>query len=123
MEWKNEVRVRRVLVSSQDPAHLKTVIAMLHAHGIQTEEGLHRPWHSAAFESSVLVSPEDYPEASVLYKESGIPAEIEPTLLPNLASSRRTERGKGELSSDFVAKPKQPEPTDFGRYLKNRASL
>jgi hypothetical protein len=62
----------------KDPADLKTVVAMLYAHGIQTEEGLHRPWRSASFESSVMVSPEDYPEASVLYKELEIPAGIKP---------------------------------------------
>ena len=60
MEWINESRLRCLLVSSKDPAHLKTVVAMLHAHGIQTEEGLHRPWRSASFEPSVTVSPEDY---------------------------------------------------------------
>ncbi len=121
MEWTNEVRVRRVLVSSRNSAHVKTVIAMLHAHGIQTEEGLHRPWHSADFESSVLVSPEDYPGASVLYQESEIPAEM-PTLVPNRVPSMLLERAKGNFSSYIVAKPNQPGPTDFGRYLKDRAS-
>jgi hypothetical protein len=122
MEWINEARLRCLLVSSKDPAHLKTVVAILHAHGIQTEEGLHRPWRSASFESSIMVSPEDYPEASVLYKELEIPAGIEPTFVPNLASSMLMQRGKQRVSCDFVAKPKQPEPTDFSHYLKNRAS-
>jgi hypothetical protein len=44
---------------------------MLQAHGIQSEEGLHRPWRSAAFESSVMVSLDDHPKASALYKELG----------------------------------------------------
>ena len=122
MEWINEGRLRCLLVSSKDPAHLKTVVAMLQAHGIQTEEGLHRPWRSASFEPSVMVSPENYPEASVLYKELEIPGGIEPTLVPNLALSMMMERGERRVSPDFFAKPKQPEPTDFGRYLKNRVS-
>jgi hypothetical protein len=46
---------------------------MLEAHGIQTEEGLHRPWRAASFESSVMVSLKDHPTASVLYKELEIP--------------------------------------------------
>jgi hypothetical protein len=122
MEWINEARLRCLLVSSKDPAHLKTVVAMLHAHGIQTEEGLHRPWRSASFESSVMVSPEDYPKASVLYNELEIPVGIEPMVVPNLASSRMMERGKRRVSPEFFAKPKQPEATDFGRYLESRAS-
>ena len=123
MEWADENRSRCLLISSKDPARLKRVIAMLHAHGIQSEEGLHRPWRSAEFESSVMVSLEDYPEASVLYKELEIPAGLNPTLVPNLASSSKLmELGNRRVSPDFFAKPKQPEPTDFGRYLKNRAS-
>jgi hypothetical protein len=39
MEWAAESRSRCLLVSSKDLAHLKTVIGMLHDHGIQTEEG------------------------------------------------------------------------------------
>jgi hypothetical protein len=121
MEWADENRSRCLLISSKDPARLKRVIAMLQAHGIQSEEGLHRPWRSAEFESSVMVSLEDYPEASVLYKVE-IPAGINPTLVPNLASSRQMELGNQRVSPDFFAKPKKPEPTDFGRYMKNRAS-
>ena len=58
----------------------------------------------------------------MLYKELEIPAGIEPTLVPNLASSMLMERGERRVSPDFFAKPKQPEPIVFGRYLKNRAS-
>jgi hypothetical protein len=122
MEWADEIPSRRLLVSSKDTAHLKTVMAMLHAHGIQTEEGLHRPWRSASFESSVMVSPKDYPKASMLYNELEIPVGVKPTVVPNLASSGLMERGKGQGSPDFFANPKQPEPTDFGRYLENRSS-
>jgi hypothetical protein len=45
MELINETRLRCLLVSSKDAAHLKTVVAILHAKGIQTQEGLQRPWH------------------------------------------------------------------------------
>jgi hypothetical protein len=85
MEWADETRSRCLLISSKDPARLKRVIAMLQAHGMQSEEGLHRPWRSASFESSV-------------------------------------ELGDGRVSPDLFDKPKQPERTDFRRYLKNRAS-
>jgi hypothetical protein len=66
MEWADEARSRCLLVSSKDSAHLKTVIALLHDHGIETEEGLHSPWRSASFEPSVMISPEDFPKASEL---------------------------------------------------------
>ncbi len=82
----DEARLRRLLVSSDDVARLKTVTALLHAQGIQTEEGLHRPWRSEHFEFSVLVSFEDYPKASVLYKEF----EIGPKTGPKLVSSLRS---------------------------------
>jgi IS66 Orf2 like protein len=55
-EWINEARLRRLVVSSKDPAHLKTVATMLHANGIQTEEVLRRLWRSASFESLVILS-------------------------------------------------------------------
>jgi hypothetical protein len=122
MEWVDETCSRCLLVSSKDPAHLKTVVGMLHDHGIQTEEGLHRPWRAATFESSVMVAPEDLLRASVLYEELGASAGIEPAPVPNSASSMLLEPGKRRLSIDFFAKPKQPKATDFGRYLKNRAS-
>jgi hypothetical protein len=121
MECINEARLRCLLVSSKDPVHLKTVIAMLHAHGIETEEGLHRPWRSASFEPSVMISSEDFPKALELYNELAIPERTKP-VVPNLASSMLMERGDQEVSPDFFAKPKQPQPTDFGRYLQNRAS-
>jgi hypothetical protein len=69
-----------------------------------------------------MVSLEDYPEASVLYMELEIPTGINPTLVPNLASSSLMELGDRRVSPDFFAKPKQPERTDFSPYLKNRAS-
>jgi hypothetical protein len=122
MEWADETCSRCLLISSQDSAHLKTVIAMLHDHGIQTEEGLHRPWRSASFESSVMVAPEDFLRASVLYKESEIAPGTGPTLVSRLAPSRLTERGKQNFLFDFFAKPKQPEPTASGRFWENRAS-
>jgi hypothetical protein len=81
----SEARLRCLLVSSDDPARMKTVAAMLHAQGIQTEEGLHRPWRSGRFESSILVSAEDYSKASVLFKEF----EIAPHPGPALVSSLR----------------------------------
>jgi hypothetical protein len=69
MEWANGTRWRCLPVSSKNPAHVKSVIAMLHANGIQTEEGLHRPWRAAGFESAIMISPEDFPKATVLYNE------------------------------------------------------
>jgi hypothetical protein len=122
MEWVDETRLRCLLVSSKDRALLKTVTGVLHDHGIQTEEGLHRPWRSATFESSVMVTPEDFLRASVLYKELEVSAGIESSLVPNSASSMLLEPEKRRLSLDFFAKPKQPKATDLGRYLKNRAS-
>jgi hypothetical protein len=122
MEWADETCSRCLLVSSQDSAHLKTVIAMLHDHGIQTEEGLHRPWRSASFESSVMVAPEDFFRASVLYKESEIAPETGSTLVSSLAPSRLMERGKRKFLLEFFAKPKQPKPTASGRFWENRAS-
>jgi hypothetical protein len=122
MEWADETRLRCLLVFSRDPAHLKTVIGMLHDHGIQTEEGLHRPWRSASFESSVMVAAEDFLRASVLYKESEIAPGTGPTLVSSLAPSRLTERGKRKLLPEFFARHKQPEPTDSGRSWENRAS-
>jgi hypothetical protein len=122
MEWADDTRLRCLVVSSKDPAHLKTVIGMLHDHGIQTEEGLHRPWRSAGFESSVMVAPEDYPKASVLYEELEIPPGTCPALVASLAPSRLTQRGKRKLLPEFFARHKQPEPTDSGGSWENRAS-
>jgi hypothetical protein len=122
MNWADETRSRRLLVSSKDSVHLKTIIAMLHDHGIQTEEGLHRPWRSDSFEPSVMVAPEDFLRASVLHKEAEIAPATGPTLVSSLAPSRLMELGQQKLLPDFFAKPKQSEPTAFGRYLENRGS-
>ena len=122
MECADETRSRCLLVSSKDSAHLKTVIAMLHDHGIQIEEGLHRPWRSASFESSIMVAPEDFLRASALYDDLRISPVTSPTLDSSLAPSRRTERGKRKLLPDLFSKPKQPRPTDSGRLGENRAS-
>jgi len=110
-------------VSSKDSAHLKTVIAMLHDHGIETEEGLHRPWRSASFESSVTVAPENSLRASALYDELEIPPVTGPTLVSSLAPSRLMERGKRKFLPELFTKPKQPKSTDSGRVWENRASF
>ena len=122
MEWVDETRLRCLLVSSKDPAHLKTVIGILHNHGIQAEEGLHRPWRSDSFEPSVMVAPEDFVTASVLYKESEIVPETGPTFVSSLAPPRLMERGKRKFLRGFLAKPKQPEPINSARSWENRAS-
>jgi hypothetical protein len=122
MDWADETRLRCLVVSSKDPAHLKTVIGMLHDHGIQTEEGLHRPWRSDSFEPSVMVAPEDLLRASELCTESEIASGTGPTLVSSLAPSRLTERGKRNLLPEFFSRHKQPAPTDSGRSWENRAS-
>jgi hypothetical protein len=122
MEQINQARLQCLLVSSKDPAHLKTVVAMLEAHGIQTEEGLHRPWRAVSFESSVMVSLKDHPTASVLYKGLEIPPGSGPTLVSSPAQSRMMESGKREFLPEFFARRKQPEPTASGRFWENRAS-
>jgi hypothetical protein len=122
MEQINQARLQCLLVSSKDPAHLKTVVAMLEAHGIQTGEGLHRPWRAASFESSVMVSLEDHPEASVLYKELEIPPGGGPTPVSSPASPRLMGSGKRKFLPEFFARRKQPQPTDSGRFPDNRAS-
>jgi hypothetical protein len=121
MEWGDETRLRCLLISSKDSSHLKAVVAMLHEHGIQTEEGLHRPWRSDSFESSVMVAPENFFRALVLYKESEIAPGIGPTFVSSLAPSSLTEDVKRTFLPEFFAKPKQPKPTDAGRFWKNRA--
>jgi hypothetical protein len=122
MEWADETHLRCLLVCSKDLAHLKAVVAMLHDHGIQTEEGLHRPWRSDSFEPSVMVAPGDFLTASVLYEESEIFPGNGPTLVSSLAPSRLAEGGKRKFLSEFFARRKQPEPTDSGRSWENRAS-
>jgi hypothetical protein len=52
--------------------HLRSVMSMLHAHGLHAEEGLHRPWGSDDLVPALMVSIEDYPRASVL-ANSGAP--------------------------------------------------
>jgi hypothetical protein len=67
MESANEPRLQ-LLSLSKDPAHMERITAMLHAHGIKTKSELTSlPWRSAGLESFVMVSTEDYPEASALY--------------------------------------------------------
>jgi hypothetical protein len=121
MESADETRLGCLLVSSKDPSYLKSVVSMLHEHGIQSEEGLHRPWRSDSFESSVMVAPEDFSRASVLYKESGIALGTGPTLVSCPPPSRPTEHGKRSFMFELFAKAKQPESTDVGRSWKNRA--
>jgi hypothetical protein len=120
MERINELRC--LLASSKDPAHLRTVVAMLEAHGIQSEEGLHRPWRSAVFESSVMVSLDDHPKASVLYRELDTAPGTGPELASNPAPSSLMDPGKRKFLPEFFARRKQPEPTNSGRSWGNRAS-
>ena len=54
--WK--CRTRRVF-NNEPPFEEVYKVPVLHDHGIQTEEGLHRPWRSASFESSIMVAQED----------------------------------------------------------------
>jgi hypothetical protein len=66
MESANEPRLQ-LLSLSKDPTHMERITSMLHGHGIQTmTERTSLPWRSAAYESVVMVSTEDYPEASEL---------------------------------------------------------
>jgi hypothetical protein len=66
MEYGSEAHVQCLLVSSKYPPHPRSVMSMLHAHGIHAEEGLHRPWGSDEFVPALMVSVEDYPRASAL---------------------------------------------------------
>jgi hypothetical protein len=66
MENNREAPAQRLLVSSKYPPHLRSVMSMLHAHGIHAEEGLHRPWGSDELVPALMVSIEDYPRASAL---------------------------------------------------------
>ena len=66
MESSNEPRLQ-LLSLSKDPTHMERITSMLHGHGIQTmTERTSLPWRSAGYESFVMVSAEDYPEASAL---------------------------------------------------------
>jgi hypothetical protein len=66
MEYNRETHLQCLLVSSKYPPHLRSIVAMLHANGIQFEEGLHRRWGSDEIVPALMVSIEDYPRASAL---------------------------------------------------------
>jgi hypothetical protein len=66
MENNSEGPAQCLLVSSKYPPHLRSVMSMLHAHGIHVEEGLHRPWGSDELVPALMVSIKDYPRASAL---------------------------------------------------------
>ena len=57
----------------------------------------------------------------MLHKELEIPAGISPTR-SKLGIIEADGTWNRRVSPDFFAKPKQPEPTSFGSYLKNNAS-
>jgi hypothetical protein len=66
MDYSSEDRVQCLLVYSQYPPHLRSVLSILHAHGIHAEEGLHRTRGSDERVPALMVSVEDYPRASAL---------------------------------------------------------
>jgi hypothetical protein len=66
MEYGSAPRMQCVLVYSKYPSHLRSVMSMLHAHGIHAEEGLRRPRGTDEFVPVLMVSVEDYPRASAL---------------------------------------------------------
>ena len=115
MEWINEARLRCLLVSSQDPGHLKTVVAMLHAHGIQTEEGLHRPWRSASFESSVYGLARGLSKGLSALRGIRNSARDWPYARLKLGTIEADGAWKAKAFPEFFARHKQPEPTDSGR--------
>jgi hypothetical protein len=78
MEYHNHIRSKCLLVSSEYPAHLRSVLALLHANGIQVEEGIHRPWGSDEFVPALMVSIEDYPRASALADSFGPTLRVTP---------------------------------------------
>jgi hypothetical protein len=66
MESSNEPRLQLLLLT-KDLAHMQRMKAMLHAHGIQAiSELTSPPWRSAGWEAFVMVSTEDYKNASAL---------------------------------------------------------
>lgn len=71
MEYGSGASLQCLLASSIYPSHLRSVVVMLHAHGIRTEEGLHRQRGSDEFVPALMVSMEDYPRASVLAASVG----------------------------------------------------
>jgi hypothetical protein len=66
MENSSEAHVQCLLVSSKHPSHLRSVMSMLHAHGIHAAEDLHHPRGSDELMPALMVSVEDYPRASAL---------------------------------------------------------
>jgi len=66
MDYRSEAGVQCLLVYSKYPPHLRSVLSMLHAHGIQAEEDLHRLRGSDELVPALMVSLEDYPRASDL---------------------------------------------------------
>jgi hypothetical protein len=73
MESSKKPRLQ-LLFLSKDPAHMEGITSMLHGHGIQTTTELTSlPWRSAGYESFVMVSTKDYPEASALCLDPDMP--------------------------------------------------
>jgi hypothetical protein len=66
MQSGREARLQCPLAYSKYAPHLRSVMSMLHAHGIHTEECLHRPRGWDEFVPGLMVSVEDYPRASAL---------------------------------------------------------
>jgi hypothetical protein len=66
MDYRSEARAQCLLVYSKYRPLLGSVLSMLHAHGIQAEEDLHRPSGSDELMPALMVSVEDYPRASAL---------------------------------------------------------
>ena len=66
MQCGREAGLQCLLVYSKYPPHLRSVMSMLHAHGIHAEEGLHRPRGIDELVPVLMVSVEDYPRASAL---------------------------------------------------------
>jgi hypothetical protein len=66
MESSDEPHLQ-LLSLSKDPTHMERIRLILHGHGIQTmTERTSLSWRSDGYESFVMVSTEDYPEASAL---------------------------------------------------------
>ena len=61
-------RSQCLLLSSQNPSCLTSIIAVLRASGIETEEALHRPWGSDNFAPALMVCIQDYTRAFSLAK-------------------------------------------------------
>jgi hypothetical protein len=78
MKYDNHIHSKCLLVSSEYPAHLRSVLAILHANGIQVEEGIHRRWGSDEFVPALMVSMEDYSRASALADSVGPTLRVTP---------------------------------------------